>query len=293
MSHIVAILPVRNEAWCIGLTLRALLMWVDSVALTLHNCTDGTHDIVCRIVEETGGRVFICVEESEAWQEMVQRDRLLKFARSCDATHCVITDADEILSGNLLPRIRQMVESTPRGSVLQLPWVQLKGSIGTYISSGMWSQQCASTAFPDDPAYCWKAQTDGYQHHNRQPMGKPIMPHMPMGRSVKAGGCLHLQMVSDKRLRYKQAHYLMASETLRHPGRKTPAELNAMYGPTVYAPGSVLSPVPPEWWAPYEHLMKYLDVDAEPWQAAECRRLWKEHGPEKFAGLDLFGVDLG
>jgi hypothetical protein len=36
--------------------------------------------------------------------------------------------------------------------------------------------------------------------------------------------------------------------------------------------------------------MKYLDVDAEPWQEAEVRRLVAEHGRETFAGLDLFGV---
>jgi hypothetical protein len=36
--------------------------------------------------------------------------------------------------------------------------------------------------------------------------------------------------------------------------------------------------------------MKYLDVDAEPWQEAEVRRLVAEYGREKFTGLDLFGV---
>ena len=49
-------------------------------------------------------------------------------------------------------------------------------------------------------------------------------------------------------------------------------------------------PAPADWWAGYEHLMQYLDVDAEPWQEAEVRWLIKEHGPAKFAGLDLFGV---
>ena len=50
---------------------------------------------------------------------------------------------------------------------------------------------------------------------------------------------------------------------------------------------AAVSPVPAEWWAGYEHLMQYLNVDAEPWQDRELRRLVAEHGREKFADLEL------
>lgn len=289
MSHVTAILPCRNSAWVLGLSARALLMWCDELILGLHAWTESA-SVITELVAEFPKRIWWTQHYDPTWKEMQNRHDLLCLAREHGATHVVIVDDDELVSGNLLPAIRSMVERTPRGAVLQLPWVQLKGSIGTYISSGMWSQQCASTAFPDDPAYHWAAR-NGYDHHHRHPMGKPLAWHMPMGRGVARGGVLHCQMASERRLRAKQALYVM-QETVRWPGRKTPAELNAMYGPTVYAPGSVLSPVPVEWWNGYEHLMKYLDVDAEPWQASECRRLWQEHGPEKFAGLDLFGVEL-
>lgn len=292
MSKIVAILPCRNSGWILGLSARALMMWCDSIVILDHASNDSTPQIITDLRAEYSGRVVNLRKGDAVWAEMSHRNTLLEIAREeFSPSHIVIIDDDELIAGNLLPRIRQMVEATPRGAVLQLPWVQLKGSINTYISSGMWSQQCASTAFPDDPAYCWAAR-NGYDHHNRHPMGKPHVQHMPLGRNAKTGGIMHLQMASDKRLRYKQAHYVMACETLRYPGRKTPRELNAMYGPTVYAPGSTLSLVPAEWWNGYEHLMKYLDVDAEPWQKSECQRLWKEHGPERFAGLDLFGVEL-
>lgn len=291
MSRITAIIPCRNSGWILGFSARALLMWCDEIIIGLHACTDSTADIVSDLTREYPGRIDSVVHGDDTWREMEHRQHLLFVARERGATHIVILDDDEVVSSNLLPSIRRMVESTPRGSVLQLPWVQLKGSVHTYIASGMWSQQCASTAFPDDPAYCWKPQAGDYQHHHRHPMGKPLSFHMPLGRDVRNGGLLHLQMVSDKRLRYKQLAYTM-QELVRWPGRKTPAELNAMYGPTVYAPGATLAPVPAEWWAPYGPLMKYLDVDAEPWQAEEVRRLWREHGPEKFAGLDLFGVEL-
>ena len=48
--------------------------------------------------------------------------------------------------------------------------------------------------------------------------------------------------------------------------------------------------VPESWWKPYGPLLTYLDINAEPWQIEECWRLVKQHGHEKFIGMDLFGV---
>ena len=103
---------------------------------------------------------------------------------------------------------------------------------------------------------------------------------------------MHLQFLSERRLKAKQALYQM-TEVLRWPDRMNPEALAAMYGKAVYESDPLAydsSPVPESWWAPYSHLMQYLDIDAEPWQEAECRRLVKEFGMEMFRGLDLFGV---
>ncbi len=65
----------------------------------------------------------------------------------------------------------------------------------------------------------------------------------------------------------------------------------------VRTPGSLIdlrrltyAMTPAEWWAPYQEWAKHLHVDADPWQEREVRKLWAEHGAEKFQGLDLFGV---
>lgn len=288
MSKIVAIMPVRNEAWIIGLSVRALLMWCDEIIIGLHECTDATVDIVADIVKEFPRRVDFLSHTGSTWREMEHRQHLLFMARECGASHVAIVDCDEIVSGNLLPDIRRMVEATPRGSVLQLPWVQLKGSIHTYIASGMWSQQCASTAFPDDPAYHWAAR-DGYDHHHRHPMGRSLGFHMPMGRGVNSGGLFHMQMLCDRRLKIKQYWYQLV-ERSRWPDRETAAQVAARYTPTVEAPGQ-LSRVPDAWWEPYRSLMCHLDLSAEPWQVEECRRLIREN-PGIVAGLNNFGVEL-
>ena len=54
---IVATIPVRNEDWCLGLTLRALLRWVDSVVVLDHASTDGTREILAEVDAEHPGRL--------------------------------------------------------------------------------------------------------------------------------------------------------------------------------------------------------------------------------------------
>ena len=50
------------------------------------------------------------------------------------------------------------------------------------------------------------------------------------------------------------------------------------------------APVPSDWWAGYEDLRQYLDIDAEPWQETAVRKAIATHGRNTFWGLDLFGL---
>lgn len=61
---LICTIPVRNEAWCLGLTLRAVLMWCDEVIVLLHCCTDATEAISCCWVTEN----LICPPwQTEVW----------------------------------------------------------------------------------------------------------------------------------------------------------------------------------------------------------------------------------
>lgn len=296
---IVAIMPVRNEAWVLGFSLRALLRIADHVVVLLHNCTDESRAITSKVGREHPGRVtFLDRNDSGVWQEMDNRQELLDLVRELKGTHVLTIDADEAVTANLIPSMRSsehatgIIEAMPAGHNLQIPWIQCRGgSIERFIISGQWAQQDVSIGFVDHSTYHWKAQRDGYQHHHRAPMGMPELPHRPLGPAFlnrwqvpDVGGLLHLQMVSERRLRAKQALYVM-NERLRWPEREMPD-----YAGTVNAPGHVLGYCPPQWWDGYNDILKYLHVDAEPWQSGECLRLWELHGAKTFKGLDLFGV---
>jgi hypothetical protein len=293
---IIGLLPARNEDWILGLSARALLRWVDELVILDHCSTDKSRVMEWAIaLEHPAGKVTVICDNDPIWYEMAHRQQMLATAREHGATHIVMIDADEVLSANLVPHIRDIIAEIPDPCVLQLPWITCRDSIHQQHASGLWAEQYASAAFKDDPRCHW-GQRAGYDFHHRAPMGRPEHPFKPV--THVGGGILHLQYSNPRRLLAKQALYKM-TEVIRWPGRDSLAEINKRYDYSVYGgpvrptnglPTFDLSPVPGEWWDGYGDLMQHLHLDAEPWQEAECRRLVEEYGREKFAGLDLFEV---
>jgi len=276
-------MAARNEDWAIGLTLRAALMWCDDVICLSHSSTDGTNDILREVKREEGERLWLMCESSPVWEEMRHRQAMLDHARRAGATHIAYVDADECLCGSLLPSIRGHIERLAPGQMMSLPWLQLKENVGYVMSTGMWAEQCASVAFKDIPQAHWAAR-NGYDFHQRKPLGVSWQDVEPVGRRRRTSGLMHLQFLSDKRLKAKQYLYCL-TERLRWPDREMPD-----YPRTVreYQQAKV-APVPADWWKPYESIARHLHIDREPWLLDECRRILREHpGIEK--GLDDFGL---
>jgi hypothetical protein len=291
---LVAIMPVRNEDWVLGLSARALLQWVDELVILDHRSRDCSREIEMELIDENeDGRVCVIYEDNPVWEEMRHRQRLLEAARERGATHIVTIDADEALTANLVPHIRGLIESTPDVAVLQLPWLTMRDSITQCHASGLWAEQYASTAFKDSTELHWAAR-DGYDFHHRHPCGRPQVPHQPI--THKQGGIMHFQYSNRRRLLAKQALYKI-TEVVRWPGKDSLVEINKRYNYSVYGssqstgtPVFDLRDIPASWWSGYEPLMQHLNLDAEPWQEIECKRMVLEHGRDRFAGLDLYGV---
>src|SRR5271154_3836415 len=115
-------MPVRNEAWILGLSARVALMWCDELVIRVHGSTDASHEIAVEVQGEHPGRVHALLHHGTQWDEMRHRQNMLEVARDAGATHIAIIDADEVLTGNL-------VKGTPSplwtiaapGELLQLP----------------------------------------------------------------------------------------------------------------------------------------------------------------------------
>ncbi len=287
---LVGLMPVRNEAWILGLSARVALQWCDELVVGLHNCEDLSETIADGVNAEAGTeRLHMIDNHGETWDEMRHRQRLLEEARILGATHIALVDADEVLTADLVPKIRAMVEGTPSGHILYLPMYWLRGGVGTYHANGLWGNRTASVAFPDLPELHW----GGDRFHHREPMGRALTVFNPVGQGD--GGVLHFWGASERRLKAKHALYKV-TERLRWPN-KSVREIDRVYSmwrdstrtggddPKNWA----YSNVPLEWIPPY---IEHLHVDSEPWQEAEVRRLISEHGRERFEGLELFGADV-
>lgn len=287
--RLIGLLPVRNEDWILDLSARAALMWCDALIVLLHACADRSEFIINELQEQFPGRLKFLVDDGGVWDEMNHRQSMLNAARSFGATHLAIIDADEVLTGNLLGSIRTHVEGMGPGRILQLPGYNLRGSLERYHANGIWGQRWFSTAFRDDPRLGWS----GDRFHQREPGGALMQQARPIMQG--SGGVMHLWGASDRRLTAKHALYKM-TETLRWPS-KSKKDIDRLYNLAFAASANMnfdqtwrYAETPADWWAPYSDMQSRVQLDAVPWQEEECRRLHAEHGPERFAGLDLFGV---
>lgn len=284
---IVGIMPARNEDWIIGLSLRVALKWCDEVIVLDHASTDKTSPIVVDVMDESSGRVHVISRADEGWPEMAHREELLRIARERKSTHVALIDADEVLTANAVPVIRDQIEAYLRpnsGMALAAHMPCMWRSLFKYRTDGkLWAGRhdlTLAVALTGQMTY----QTDGYDHHARAPRGTSSVG----ARLHPQYGVMHLQWASWRRLIAKHARYKML-ERVKYPNKPV-AEIDALYTLATDEKGLHLAQSPDEWWRGHIDLIQYVNLDAEPWQEAECKRLWAKHGAGYFAGLNLFGV---
>ena len=296
--NLVGIMPARNEDWVLGLSARVALMWCDRLVLMNHASTDGTQRIIDELCEEFPTRVHAGYIHSDQWDEMKHRQLLLQATRNyvgdiTGATHIALIDADEILTGNLVGNIREHVAALSLGEMLTLPLYNLRGGLNRYHLNGIWGQRTVSVAFKDVNTASFK----GDRFHSREPDGVQWRAAKMRGVNQGAGGVMHLWGASERRLIAKHAHYKV-TETLRWP-EKDRGTIDREYSQSVKGRPWIgdtpdkwtFAEVPGTWWQPYDSISGgRLNVDGIPWQEEEVRRLVAEHGRERFAGLDLFGL---
>lgn len=290
-QRLIGMCCARNEDHEIGMSARVALQYCDALVVLNHASTDNTGKILADLQEEVGDRLRILEATEDTWNEMPHRQMMLEAAREMGGTHMAIIDADEIVSGNIVEKIKDYVFALRPNEIGYLPGYNLRGSLNWYHANGVWGNREFSFAFVDNPRYGW----NGDRFHHREPMGVSFIPRMMVAHG--AGGILHLWGANERRLKAK--HYLYSlTERLRWPA-KTIEEINRDYGQHCYGrPWMEDHPrdwrynaVPDEWWEGYAPLMPYLNVNKEPWQEQKCRDMIAAH-PGLEIGLDTFGVIL-
>jgi hypothetical protein len=286
--RIIALMLVKNEDWIIGASLRMALEWCDGAVIMDDDSKDGTMDEILDICAASPKDTSVILKSSsfEYWNEMDLRQELLVAGREFKGTHYALIDADEMITANILPDIRGIFSEIQIGEVLNVPMVPIWRDLDHYRNdASVWSRSQLSIGFADTPALHWKAR-NGYHHHHRAPFGVSTQRMHPLAN----GGAMHLQFANWKRLKAKHAWYKM-TEKLRWPDKEPVHKLNAKYNQALDETNIKVSQCPKDWWK--EDHKQRINLDGQPWFEEECRKLLEEHGPEKFEGLELWGVPDG
>ncbi len=255
-----------------------------------HASSDRTPEIIEEVAREWPGRLHHRRENDPVWRETAIRQRLLEEGRDLGATHFWVVDADEMVAGDLVPCIRPWLASLAAGQSLSLPWFPIWRSLDWRRRDGnaYWCANRTHYGFRDHPAVCYQTRPERskYDIHVR----KPALPggERAFGGEEPASGVMHFVAADWRRLVAKTAWYKMI-ETVRF-GDRSAAELNAFYDQDVDEAGLALVPVPAGWWSPYRAWRRHAGLESRSWFEEECQRMWRQHGPERFAGLELWDL---
>lgn len=288
-TKLIGMMLTRNESWIFGFTARVALRWVDELVILDHRSADRTPEMIDALSAEYPGRVTVVRDPQEHWNEMDMRQAMLVAARGRGMTHGAIIDADEALTADLVVDARAMAIGSPPGQCVHLPMHCPLGTLRHVRKHPAFVDKWIGVWFKDEPHLYYAAREGGYQLHSRAPRNlNQLNVNMDAGLGR---GCWHIQFITERRLQIKAAWY-KAMERIRWEHRMTPAQLNTMYD---WAIGKEHphEAAPDSWRAGYADLIEihFRRPDAVPWQLEALREMIREHGREKFAGLDLHGYD--
>ena len=286
--NIIACMPVRNESWILHASICVALSWCDKIVILNHASTDDSAYIIAFWKFFQPDRVVVLNFDNPVWDEMDHRQYMLEVARQNGATHIALIDADEILTADLAESIRTRLESLVPGECLTVPMRPVWGSLDMWRNDqSVWSRAKITVGFADCQNLAYKPRDYGYQHHARNPHGKTRLIH-----HVVDGGVMHLQFADKRRITAKHAWYKMM-ERVRWPERDTALRIDQKYSQALDERKMNLTEIPESWWGHVPMIKGQIRLGETPWHEAECERLWAEYGPERFEGLNLYGLKEG
>lgn len=278
-----ALIPFRNEAHVLPLSVGALSSVCDVVLGVDDRSTDGSADVF----RDCGGTLVPMLGGSTAWQSGGQaraRASLLCAARAKGATYHLWIDADEVASERFLSQADVWLSRLEPGAKLLLPWVNLLHEYNEYVSGHhILAPQYKDFIAYDDASFEYDK---GVLHFSRTPGPRS-------GADVAVpfddGAILHLQYLWPNRLRAKQAWYRVLERKLTS---RSPRRINRRYGHT----GDALEKAPTRklnetHLAPSQaRLVSSIADEQDPWQVGEILEMFDEDGSAWFEGLDIWDI---
>ncbi|HXI28978.1 MAG TPA: glycosyltransferase [Vicinamibacterales bacterium] len=274
---VIALVPVKDEAWVLPQALAALSAFADVVIVADQNSADTSREI-CRSFPKV-----VLIESAESRTCTRARWQLLDAARGYDGCNLLwSTDADELVSPSAVSAfVERRRDALKPGTVVQCQYIHLWNGFGDYrVFDTKYGPQWKELALVDDRRMDWNRA-------NVLSLHEPRVPIDGASGTVRADevAVLHLQWLLGRRTQSRQAWY-RCREWL--DGRSAP-EINERYAATLPTPSARTSPVPDAWIR--DLTMPDLAADREEsWTDRDLRRWFGEHGPEHFEPLEIWHI---
>ena len=277
---VIALLPVRNEAWVLPHSLACLSGFCDVILISDRDSDDDLRAICGRFPKA------VVLEPRPDSRIREQRWQLLDAARQYDGPNLLwATDADELLSPASATALfeRERDRLVP-GTAIECRYLHLWNDASRYRNDhSHYAPQWKQVGFIDDR----RSDFDRSEHRTLHEPRLPAAPDAPVVRS-DAVTILHLQWLIPERNQLKQAWY-RCREWL--DGTRGAAAINAFYSVTLPAARVPLAPVQPEWAADITFPNPSADLTSS-WHQRDLFGWFDKHGIEHFEPLEIWHIGV-
>ncbi len=277
---VIALLPIKNEAWVLDHTLRALSAFCDVILINDQQSVDASRDIARQFPKA----VWIDSQESHVCEQA--RWQLWDVARQYEGDNLLwCTDADELIAPSLARHfLESRRDALRRGVVVESLYCHFWNSRERYRTGlGAYAPYWKPIAIVDDRRL-------DYDRSRALPLHEERVPIAPNATRVRAehSPVLHLQWLLPNRSQMRQAWY-RCKEWLQR--ERSAAEINRFYSATLPQWRVPTDAVPHDW---IEGLtLPGTDIDRQPtWQQSEILAWFDAKGVELFEPLEIWHVPL-
>ena len=290
---IIALLPFKNEAWCLPSYLHNTVKVVDEIIAI----DDGSIDDSAKILEDAGAKVYSADKLrnfNSGWSEGSIRAELLRLGREAGGTHFVCLDADESFTNSFVPLAKSAIKQLPAGHKIAMQWLALWKSYTHYRhDSTVWSNNWKDFVVADAPNLSYNSEQ--HMHLGRTPLGPDETgnSHWLMWPPNYAS-VMHYQFSVYNNFQLKQS-WLRCSELIQEPG--TEGAINSKYSITLLDQNVGLQEMPNDW---YEGVpIPQVDNFDPEWDEKNFLRkdllpgimkYFDDYGVEYFKGLDIWHI---
>jgi len=232
---IIALLPVRNEAWVLPTFLSSVKPLCDEIIAINNGSTDSSREILQKnnvIIKD------IPSPKGKPFAMSTLRQELLNLGRERGGTHFIWLDADEAFTYPFIKNGREIISKLVPGQKIILHWLALWDSINEYRDDdSVWSNNYKDFIVCDDKKsnfeykFLSEARTNG---KNENYIKLP----------TNEGAVLHYQFSAWEHFQMKQAWY-RCSELIKNPNNAQ--NINITYSITLKDNDIKTKNIPREW----------------------------------------------